>query len=231
MSVSNIEKEPDFVEKIIGEFIDLQRAYSFTKRASITPDRYVQIAKAGLVDTKDYGNEVLRESLTEHVGHLPILASFFHPYVEHSNKINLGRVLIMLSIHDIGETVVGEINSYAKTKQNELDEQKAALVLMHPNYKEYFLELEANETFDAKYANAIDKIAPNMVSVTLPSMTLERAHALNFGVDDVIKKKRKYMEWDTVLLEVFDLLMSHYKAVENGEKPIFKIDVDDVQKS
>jgi len=77
-------------KKLTQEFLKLQNAYSFTKRTLVTADRYVHIAQEGLVDTKDYDNPALTESLIEHVGHLPILTSFFHPYIQQTDEVDLG---------------------------------------------------------------------------------------------------------------------------------------------
>jgi len=41
-----------------------------------------------------------------HVGHLPVIASYLHQFCEHKDSIDLGRTLMMLAIHDIGETIV-----------------------------------------------------------------------------------------------------------------------------
>lgn len=218
------------IKEIIQEFLKLQNAYSFTKRALVTADRYVQIAQAGMVDIKDYDNEVLREPLVEHVGHLPILASYLHPHIEHSDKVDLGRALIMLSIHDIGETVTGEIFAYHKTNNDSETEYQAALKVLHPNFHIYLDEYEAGETLDAKYAKAIDALAPNIHEVDMPNVTMERFARLGASVDHVIKKKRQYCEWDGVLLEVFDLLMSQYDGVNNGGKLIFEPEPYDLKK-
>ncbi|MCA9361639.1 hypothetical protein KC845_03740 [Candidatus Kaiserbacteria bacterium] len=62
----------------------------------------------------------------------------------------------------------------------------------------------------------------------MPKVTTERFALLNASVQNVIDKKRKYMEWDSVMLEAFDLLMSQYQIIENGGKPIFKPEPYDV---
>jgi len=209
-------------KELVQDFLKLQNAYSFTKRALVTADRYSQIALKGLVDKKDYDNEILRESLVEHIGHLPILAAYFHPHIEHTDEVDLGRAMVMLSIHDIGETVTGEIFAYHKTEQNNRDEYEAALSVLHPSLHPYIKEFEANETLDAKYAKSMDVLAPNIHEVDMPKVTVERFKLLNASVQNVIDKKRKYMEWDNVLLEVFDLMMSQYQSIENGGELIFK---------
>ena len=48
----------------------------------------------------------------EHVGTLPILATYFHGHV--TEPVNLGRVLELLAVHDIGEIVVGDESTFTK---------------------------------------------------------------------------------------------------------------------
>lgn len=215
-------------KELVQDFLKLQNAYSFTKRALVTADRYSQIALKGLVDKKDYGNEILRESLMEHIGHLPVLAAYFHPHIEHSHEVNLGRAMVMLSVHDIGETVTGEIFAYHKTEQNNINEYDAAIGLLHPSLHPYIEEYEANETMDAKYAKSMDVLAPNIHEVNMPKITMERFALLNASAQNVIDKKRKYMKWDSVMLEVFDLLMSQYQTIEQGGKPVFEPEPYDI---
>lgn len=99
---------------IVDNLIALQRAYSFTFRVLITEERY-RLVESGSLQEYTFESESLREPLIEHVGHLPIIASYLHPYIAHEDEVDLGRVLIMLSIHDIGETVVGDMLTYSKT--------------------------------------------------------------------------------------------------------------------
>ncbi len=214
--------------EIVREFLELQKKYSFTKRATVTGERYCLLANSGLVDKEDFQNESLREPLLEHVGHLPILASYFYPFIENKEKINLGKVLIMLSIHDIGETVTGEISAYKKTLQDDIDEQQAALKILNPEFKNIFLEFEQQESWDSKYAKAIDAIAPNIREIKMPVVTIKRSIKLGFNIEDVIKKKRKYFEFDRVLLEVFDLLMEEYKKVGTDQDFIFGREIYDI---
>ena len=60
----------------------------------------------------DFNDEMIRESLLEHVGCLPIIACFLHPYLD--KKVDLGRVLIMLTVHDIGEIETGDEMTFTK---------------------------------------------------------------------------------------------------------------------
>lgn len=54
----------------------------------------------------NFDDEIVRETLSEYVGSLPIIATYIHPFLDH--KVDLGKVLIILAIHDIGELRTGD---------------------------------------------------------------------------------------------------------------------------
>lgn len=206
---------------LVTDFLELQRNYQFTRRALMTKERFRDIAKCDPVVGLDITRDDLKEPLIEHVGHLPILATFLHEHTEHKEKINLGRSLIMLAIHDIGETKLGDVFAYTKTNKEESDEVNMARSMLSPELLPYFDEYEANETFDAKFAKAIDIIAPNVHEVDLISITTERFRKFGGTLELVIQKKRMYVAWDRVLAEFFDICIKNFQHYENKETLIF----------
>lgn len=48
-------------------------------------------------------DELVRETLMEHVGSLPMLATALFPYVVNDSDVKLGDALTILAIHDIGK--------------------------------------------------------------------------------------------------------------------------------
>jgi len=201
---------------LLKEFVDLQGSYGFEKRNLVTPERYKNIAEAGLIELDNFDNPALVENLTEHVGHLPIIAAFFHPYLEHSGKIDLGRVLTMLAIHDIGETVVGDVYSFKKDEAHDAAEKEAALNLLHSTQKDIYLEFEEKGSLEAKYAHSVDKLAPLLAAITIPQVTIQ--HALQHGltIEMVAQGRESNFTWDKLLSEVFDLCVEHYLNVREG---------------
>jgi len=208
-------------KKLIEAFLNLQERYSFEKRHLVTADRYVQIHNAGLIPKGDYTNSILRESLLEHVGHLPVLATFLHPYVEHSADIDLGRVLYMLAIHDIGETITGDVFTYDKTSAQEDSELKAAMSLLELSQQAIYSEYEERSTLEAKYAKAIDALAPVMHSMYYPQVKIDNFRIKGAKIKDMVDHKKKYFIWDRVLDDIFDLCTVHYLLVESGGEGIF----------
>ena len=209
----------DHIPKIVENLIKLQQAYAFTFRATVTEERYKGLVDSGLINDFTYDSEFIREPLIEHVGHLPIIASYLHPYIEHQNDVDLGRVLIMLSVHDIGETEVGDILTYTKPDSHVDLEFEAARKLLPDYLYKYFLEVEERETLDAKFAKAVDSVAPFLNEMVLPKVTLERFEHHNFNVEKIVAKKKEYFEWDSVLIDIFEYLMDKYRQMERDQQP------------
>ena len=192
----------------------LQTKYANVDRCIVTRERYENIFEKSGLKSFDYENKSFREPLIEHVGHLPIIATFLHPHIENSSKVDLGRVLIMLSIHDIGETVLGDIPMFKKTKEQGDKEFVAAMGVLHENLKKYFQEFENHETLDAKFAKSVDSIAGLLHEIDLPKITIGKHELYGFDEDVIDKKKRKHFQWDKVLLEVFEYCLDQYKVIK-----------------
>ncbi|MFV1917588.1 MAG: HD domain-containing protein [Patescibacteria group bacterium] len=197
--------------KIVDQFFALQRSYALEARWIVSPERYTRMVEAGIIVDWEPDNEATREPLLEHVGHLPVLATFLYPHAEHKEKIDLGRVLIMLAIHDIGETTKGDVFAYDKTSEDEKGELEAARLLLPPELFTYYEEFENWESMDAKFAKAIDALAPLFHELVIPAeVTQKRFKMYGFDVDKIEKRKRPHVDWDSNLNAVFDDLMARY---------------------
>lgn len=84
---------PDIFEKV--EF--LFERYSLERRATTQPYLLKLVRNNVTNYTYDPDDVVVRESLMEHVGSLPVLATALYPYI-HDNEVNLGDTLTMLAI-------------------------------------------------------------------------------------------------------------------------------------
>ncbi len=208
-------------KQIIVDFLELQKNYQFTRRSTMTKERFCDIGLKNKEFGLDTTDDRLKETLLEHVGHLPVLATSLYEYAENAEKINLGRVLIMLSIHDIGETKLGDVFAYTKTQREESDELDTAKKMLSPQLITYLEEYEANETFDAKYAKSIDILAPLMHAVDFIGYT--HARFLKFGGtnEKIITRNRPLLLWDSTLLEIFDLILEQSARYEKCEPLLF----------
>jgi hypothetical protein len=98
-------------KEILNNLMGLHQAYSETMRVPITAECLQYVNR----DNVDIEKDKVRELLMEHVRHLPMIAAFLYPRIDSTDNINLGRVLTMLSTHDVGETEVGDVFTFDKT--------------------------------------------------------------------------------------------------------------------
>lgn len=106
------------------------------------------------------------ENSAEHSWHVCLTALMLKEYADET--IDIDRVIKMLLIHDIGEIDAGDTIIYCGETDQIKEEEEAGLRrvfdLLPPGRAEEFiqlwLEFEAGETPDAKYAKAIDRIPP-----------------------------------------------------------------------
>ncbi len=203
-------------KELIQNLINLQNGYANVPRAIITSER-LKYAHAMMAKKIDVEDTMLREPLLEHVGHLPIIASFLHPHIEHTKEVDLGRVLIMLSIHDIGETVLGDVISYSKNADQTEEENQIVQKLLPKQLLSYFEEFEERKSFDAKYAKSVDSMAPFLHEIEKPKLTLQRFAFWNLDSKKIETKKRELFEWDSVLKQMFEVYLDAFHAIERGE--------------
>ena len=141
--------------KLIQDLLNLQNKYARTPRAIVTGERLQALLSRGNnIDVEDLS---VREPLIEHVGRLPIIATYLYPHLEHKAEVNLGRTLTMISIHDIGETVTGDIMTYKKNDKDTEEENEIARKLISPELLPFFNEFELRESYDAKFAKSVHK--------------------------------------------------------------------------
>lgn len=112
------------------------------------------------------------ENSAEHSWQLAVLAmSLFHLA---ATPVNLGRVLRMLLLHDIGEIDTGDTIAYAtegmeQRKTAEHEAVRRICAILHGEAGNSFLELweefEAAETPEAKFAHAMDRSIPIILNL------------------------------------------------------------------
>jgi 5'-deoxynucleotidase YfbR-like HD superfamily hydrolase len=155
-----------------------------------------------------------------------MIASFLHSHIDNSSKVNLGRALVMLSIHDIGETIVGDVITFNKTKEDNKKESDAAQEILSQDLVEYYKELEECKSLDAKFAWAVDILGPFLYELESPNMTRKRFKDLGITSKIVDDKKRTYFEWDSVLFGIFGVCISTFGDIENGKSTVFAVKPD-----
>lgn len=212
--------------QLIQKLIDLQNGYAQVSRAIVTSERLKHAQTKSLkIDVEE---NYLREPLLEHIGHLPMIASFLHEHIEHTKDVNLGRVLVMLSIHDIGETVLGDVITYSKKEEQTTEENRVVKELLSQEQLAYFEDFEELKSFDAKFAKTVDAIAPFLHEIDKPKLTRKRFKTWNFNSQKIEAKKKPLFQWDSVLSAMFSEFMQAFRAIENNKPTGFIRSVADL---
>jgi hypothetical protein len=210
---SDRQKAAELLEKL--EF--LFEKYSDELRATTQP--YMLRRVIDKIPDYEYHPEdtLIRETLMEHIGSLPMVATAFYPYIK-DDSVDLGRSLTMLAIHDIGELIMGDEMTFTKKASSKQPEHEAALQLLDPSYHELYEDVESQTSQSAKFAKAIDKITPDIFDYLTPAdITLRRyKHFVGTEPDEIIdlivKHKRPYMLWNPFMTEFHELLLERLAA-------------------
>lgn len=114
-----------------------------------------------------------RENTAEHSWQVVVLAQILYPYAKNKEQIDLLRVLRMLSIHDVveiqaGDTFIFDEKAMEGKYERELKSAENIFGVLDEPLSSEFLnlwkEFEAEETPDAIFACAVDRIMPFLLN-------------------------------------------------------------------
>ena len=208
----------------LDKIIALYKGYSEEHRASTQPfhlNRAKNLIKDYEYKTDDY---LVREPLIEHTGSLPIVATAIYPHIDNP-KVDLGRALIMLAIHDIGELGVGDEITFTKKNENADGEKAHAFKLLDSSMHSTYLEMEERTTDTARFAKAVDKMTPDIVDLMTPAdVTVARYKAFTKKEPEeivaLIKEfKHPYMLWNDFMTK---LHLEILRRIDANLKPFYK---------
>ena len=152
------------------------------------------------------------ETSAEHSWHVTLMAWVLRSTAPEG--VDVGRVQNMLLVHDLAEIDAGDVLLYAgeeAIRAHKEAERKAAerlfAILPEPQGAELealWLEFEARETPDAKFAAALDRLAPLLLN-----FMAEGAGWRRYGVtaSEVIEKNRHMAEGSPKLWQFADALI------------------------
>ncbi len=112
------------------------------------------------------------ENSAEHSWQLAMMASSLAHYAE--QEIDINRVIRMLLVHDIGEIDTGDTIAYAEEgvaerKAAELAAVRRIFGLLPDDHGERYLalwlEFEAAETAESRFANSVDRAMPVLLNL------------------------------------------------------------------
>lgn len=159
-------------------------------------------------------NSLRHENDAEHSWHLAMMAMVL---AEHANeRIDISKVIKMLLIHDIVEIDAGDTFLFDNNKShdNTEEELKAAKRIFGILPREQgesltalWLEFENAETAEAKFAKAIDRLAPMMQNASNGGGTWRE---FDVTKEQVIEKKKSINEGSEELWAYAQKLMADF---------------------
>ena len=102
------------------------------------------------------------ESIAEHVYGTQMLAIAIHS--EYKYKLDLKKVIFMLSIHEVGEAVIGDLTEFDLPKEEKIKKEREAVhnifskMLDAKEIEDLFLEYDEHKTDEAIFAYEVDHI-------------------------------------------------------------------------
>ena len=152
------------------------------------------------------------ESVADHTLQLIMLASVVTKELNFS--IDMNKLTEMLLIHDIGETIVGDISEVEidrnVKKASEAEAVRALLNNLNPDNAKYYYdlweEMESHSTELSKFAYLLDKI-----DAVIKASIYEREFALKGLFDEFSGlQKQKNTFQNSVLEDFFDFIISNH---------------------
>ncbi len=118
------------------------------------------VIRTGWLDWKVQRERI--ESIAEHVFGVQMLAIAMKS--EYKYDINIMKVIYMLAIHEIGETIIGDLTQFqiSKEEKEKIEHEAVHKILSSlidgKQIEELFLEFDAHETKEAMFAYQCDKL-------------------------------------------------------------------------
>lgn len=208
----------DTIQQVLEKIEFLFERYSLERRATTQPYLLSVVNKEMPGYQYNPQNDLIRETLMEHVGSTPIVATALFPYIQ-DNQVNLGDALTMLAIHDIGELTTHDENTFTKKEDAKNAEYDAAIKILHPYYHKIYDDAENKTSQSAKFAKAIDKITPDIFDYLTPADVTIKRFKYFVGISDpkeiidtIVKHKRPYMLWNPFMTEFHTYLIERLAA-------------------
>lgn len=162
-----------------------------------------------------------QESVAEHTWRMAMMAMLLAPHVEH--KLDVNKVIKMVLVHDVAEIIAGDYVAFKHRPDNKHELEQTALVELtkelekelQEEFLALWLEFEECVTFEAKFAQALDKIEVLIQHNEADISTWEeKEYEFNYyyGYDKVQFSKVLTLFRDLVLEE------THQKVLEEVQK-------------
>ena len=158
------------------------------------------------------------ENIAEHSWQGAIASIVLQDY--YPEKLNMGKVISMLLIHDLGEIYAGDTWVFDDKKKvhshdRELESIKKTMSILpeekYLNMKESWLEFEKGQSAEARYARVIDALVPLINHLEVSECNYNPD---NISSDMVLEKKKFIKSESEELWKLTEELVK--KSVEKG---------------
>ena len=163
-----------------------------------------------------------RENTAEHSWQIVVFAQILLPYAKDKEQIDLLRVIKMLSIHDVVEIEAGDTFIFDDSAMNgkyerELQAAKNTFGILGgdlgADFINLWIEFEAEESTDAIFACAVDRIMPFLLNVYGNAESWTEAEVKVGQVENIVGKAVRRASAE--MGEAFDILLK--KAFTEGK--------------
>lgn len=220
ISIKNLIKNICLIS-INGELIEISDLYTMILEKEIQFILALDTLKS--VNRRNFNlDDSRRENTAEHSWQIVVLAQILYPYAKNKEQIDLLKVIRMLSIHDVVEIEAGDTFIFDEKKMvgkydRELQAAKNIFGILDEPLRSEFLDLwiefEAEETPDAIFACAVDRIMPFLLNTHSKATSWTEANVTAAQVSQVVGEAVK--RGSDELGEVFDVLLK--KAINEAK--------------
>ena len=164
IDLNNIEE--DIIKKLKKKEIDTTEKIESVLKYVLLCYKLKELIRKGW---KDYNiNSERLESVAEHVFGTLMVAIAMKTVFKY--KVNLSRVLFMLAIHEVGESIIGDITYREITREEKNRIEREAVhkifddLIGGSTIEQLFLEFDLELTEDAKFAKWCDKLDADIMA-------------------------------------------------------------------
>lgn len=165
------------------------------------------------------------ESVAEHVYGMHILIDYFLPLIDEAGTMDRTLITQLATWHDMAEAVVSDMTTLTKTEEHKQAEKDAEVDLVttatphiQPSLQRIFDLYEAQETPEARFVKAIDKIEPIVHIYFLDWRKTDVKAKFDFGWSaDVYREHRShYLQHFALLKRIDDVLYASTKHLHKA---------------
>lgn len=168
------------------------------------------------------------ESVAEHIYGMHILIEYFLPLIDPSEELNRTSILSLATWHDMAEAVVSDMTARTKTEAHKEAEKQAEIVLadrasthIQNRVRELFKLYEDQDTAEARFVKAIDKIEPlfHLYFLSKIEPDVRPKFDLGWTAETYREHRAPYVQHFPLLKRIDDVLYLATKNFHPAEEP------------